>query len=143
MVLALVILLLAVILLIYNTRESKRVEESNLDIVTEFEKIYEANIEENKSEENNEKVENKTSININGNNYIGVIYIPTLNNLALPVLEKYTDANLKISICKYSGGIEEGNFTIAGHNYKSSFGKLSKLSPRKYYIFQRCKWYCI
>lgn len=129
MVLAVILLLLAAILLFYNTSENARVEKDNLETVTEIEKIYEENLAKDENElQNDENTEKKTSININDYNYIGVIYIPTLDNLALPVLETYTDSNLKISVCKYSGGIEEGNFTIAGHNYKSSFGKLSKLS---------------
>lgn len=135
MIFSVILLFSAGGLLIYNTGESNRVEETNLETVTELEKIYEEQLleTENKSEQEEIK-EKKNSININGYNYIGVIYIPSLDNLAIPVLENYTQENLKVSVCKYSGGIEEGNFTIAGHNYKTSFGKLSKLSAREYCI---------
>lgn len=123
-------------LLVYNTKESERVEKTNLQTVTELEKLYEQSVLENKNEFQQEEIrENKTSININGYDYVGVIYIPSLDNLAIPILENYSYENLKISACKYSGGIEEGNFTIAGHNYKSSFGKLFKLNIRKCCIF--------
>ncbi len=137
MIFAVILLIGAGILLFYNTQENDRVEKDNLETVTELEKIYEQNLAKNENlEENSQKSEEQngvyldkfTSININGHDYMGIIYIPILDNLALPVLETYTPSNLKVSICKYSGGIEEGNFTIAGHNYKSSFGKLSKLS---------------
>lgn len=136
MIFAFLLLLSAIILLIYNTNENNRVEQENLEAVTELEKIYEENLfKENNEVQQEQVVEDKTSIKINGNDYMGIIYIPVLDNLSLPVLEKYSASNLKISICKYSGGIEEGNFVIAGHNYKSSFGKLSKLSVRQYSLF--------
>ena len=136
MIFSVVLLVSAGGLLIYNTNESKRVEETNLETVTKLEKMYEQPLLEIESESKKEEFkEKKESISIDGYNYIGVIYIPSLDNLAIPVLETYTPDNLKVSVCKYSGGIEEGNFTIAGHNYKSSFGKLSKLSIRKYCLF--------
>lgn len=131
---AIILLVAAGILLFYNTRESDRVEKGNLETVTELEKLYEEklakekNLQEESTIERENNIENITNININGYDYIGIVYIPILDNLALPVLETYTPSNLKVSVCKYSGGIEEGNFTIAGHNYKTTFGKLSKLS---------------
>ena len=135
MIFSVILLFSAGGLLIYNTGESNRVEETSLETVTELEKIYEEQLLETENESEQEEIkEKKNSININGYNYIGVIYIPSLDNLAIPVLENYTQENLKVSVCKYSGGIEEGNFTIAGHNYKTSFGKLSKLSAREYCI---------
>ena len=81
------------------------------------------NIQTTKETSNNDR----TSINIKGHNYIGIVYIPILNNLALPVIEECTESNLKVSVCRYSGSLKENNFVVAGHNYKSSFGKLSKL----------------
>lgn len=132
MIFAIILLTSAVILLFYNTRENDRIEKDNLETVTELERLYEENLAKQENEQlpslENTENEKKTSININGYDYMGIIYIPILENLALPVLETYTYSNLKVSVCKYSGGIEDGNFTIAGHNYKSSFGKLSELS---------------
>ena len=128
MFVAVLLLISAAILLVYNTTENTRVEEENLEVVTELEKIFEEKQEEQLQDENQEPIENVASININGNNYIGIVYIPILDNLALPVIDECNKVNLKISICKYSGSIESGNFVIAGHNYKASFGKLSKLA---------------
>jgi sortase A len=46
----------------------------------------------------------------------------------VPVIDNCTDSNLKLSACRYSGSIKENNMIIAGHSYKSVFGKLySKL----------------
>lgn len=131
---AVLLLVCAGVLLFYNSSESNRVEEKNIETVTELENILEQQINEqntaenNNVENNNVIIPNRTSININGQEYIGIVYIPILNNLAVPVINKCTEQNLKVSVCKYSGSIQESNLVIAGHNYKSSFGKLSSLS---------------
>ena len=137
MIFAVLMLVSAGILLFYNSKENNRVEQESLETVTELENILEQQI----IEQNNTKIEetndtgnstvssnDRTSINIKGQNYIGIVYIPILNNLALPVIENCTESNLKVSVCRYSGSLKENNFVIAGHNYKSSFGKLSKLA---------------
>ena len=137
MIFAVLMLVSAGILLFYNSKENNRVEQESLETVTELENILEQQI----TEQNNNKIEeetnetgnstvssnDRTSINIKGQNYIGIVYIPILNNLALPVIENCTESNLKVSVCRYSGSLKENNIVIAGHNYKSSFGKLSSL----------------
>ena len=139
MIFAVLMLASAGILLLYNSSEDTRVEDDNLETVTQLENILEKQNDNQNNAQNSEKTENtennaislnnnRTSINIKGNNYIGIIYIPILNNLALPVIEDCTVDNLKISVCRYSGNINENNFVIAGHNYKSSFGKLLRLT---------------
>lgn len=134
MILAVLMLVGAGVLLFYNSSENDRVEEENLETVTELENILEQQVNEQGNSQNNiqttEETNNndRTSINIKGHNYIGIVYIPILNNLALPVIEECTGSNLKVSVCRYSGNLKENNFVIAGHNYKSSFGKLSKLA---------------
>lgn len=139
MIFAVLMLASAGILLLYNSSEDTRVEDDNLETVTQLENILEKQNDNQNNAQNPKKTENtennaislnnnRTSINIKGNNYIGIIYIPILNNLALPVIEDCTVDNLKISVCRYSGNINENNFVIAGHNYKSSFGKLLRLT---------------
>ena len=137
MIFAVLMLVSAGILLFYNSKENNRVEQESLETVTELENILEQQI----TEQNNNKIEeetnetgnstvslnDRTSISVNGHNYIGIVYIPILNNLALPVIEECTESNLKVSVCRYSGSLKENNIVIAGHNYKSSFGKLSSL----------------
>ena len=136
MIFAILMIVGAGILLFYNSKENNRVEQESLETVTELENILEQQI----IEQNNDKIEetkdtgnstvssnDRTSISVNGHNYIGIVYIPILNNLALPVIEDCTESNLKVSVCRYSGSLKENNIVIAGHNYKSSFGKLSSL----------------
>lgn len=59
---------------------------------------------------------------------IGVLTIPKLK-LELPVLTEYSESMLNISICKYDGEVldKPERLIVAGHNYKSHFGKLPGL----------------
>lgn len=148
MIFALLLLICASVLLYYNSSESNRVEKDSIETVTELENILEQQTnDQNTAEANNDEdnnninsiIANRTSLNIKGQEYIGIVYIPILNNLALPVIDECTESNLKISICKYAGSIQEGNFVIAGHNYKSSFGKLSSLAVGNIAYFKDIK----
>ena len=61
--------------------------------------------------------------------YLGVLFIDKIN-LEYPIFNEFSEENLKISICKFSGSKlqENGNITILGHNYKNVFfGNLDKL----------------
>lgn len=68
---------------------------------------------------------------------IGVLSIPKLT-LELPVLSECNDNNLKVSVCRYLGEALDNpeRLVIAGHNYKSHFGNLSKLNPGDEVAFQ-------
>lgn len=60
----------------------------------------------------------------------GVLEVPDLG-LKLPVLSQYTEDLLKISPCIYQGP-EDGQsrrLVIAGHNYRTHFGRLDRLAP--------------
>ncbi len=57
---------------------------------------------------------------------IGNITIPSVG-IDLPVLNDWSYDLLKISPCRYSGSIEDGNLIILGHNYKSHFTPLKKV----------------
>jgi len=61
-------------------------------------------------------------------NVIGILEIPSLK-LELPVLSECTPSLLKVSVCRYMGGAEDGaeRLVVAGHNYKSHFGTISQL----------------
>ena len=69
---------------------------------------------------------NEKSENIDGNSYIGIIQIPSLE-IELPVQKEWTYNGLKISPCRYSGSADENNLLIAAHNYSGHFGNINKL----------------
>ncbi len=66
------------------------------------------------------------SVEVNGVDYVGTISMPTLK-LELPVIKNLTTANLRLAPCRYSGTSYSGNFVIAGHNYLTHFGPISRL----------------
>jgi sortase A len=134
MILAVVAILIGGILLIYNNKEENRVKTLNENIVTEFEKEMEQYSELNEDGQvdkdlswldYNNSTGTEYSKNVDGTTYIGILYFPSISNLAVPVIDNCTDSNLKLSACRYSGSINENNMVVAGHSYKSIFGKLS------------------
>ena len=64
--------------------------------------------------------------NIGGEDYIGVLEIPSLG-LMLPVMSEWSYPRLKIAPCRYTGSAYQGNLIIAAHNYRSHFGNLKEL----------------
>lgn len=66
-------------------------------------------------------------VTIEGNDYIGELEFPTLG-LTLPVMADWDYDKLKTAPCRYAGSTA-GNLVIAGHNYRSHFGRLDNLQP--------------
>ena len=67
-------------------------------------------------------------IEIDGYGYIGVLQIPSLD-LTLPVISDWSYPALQIAPCRYEGSAYDGGMVIAGHNFDSHFGNLSRLEP--------------
>ena len=63
---------------------------------------------------------------INGQDYIGVLSIPSLE-LELPVISQWDYPSLKVAPCRYSGSLYQDNLIICAHNYASHFGKIKNL----------------
>ena len=74
------------------------------------------------------------TLSLDGKTYLGILYIPSLN-IELPILNELNYDNLKLSPCKYSGMVSSGDLIIAGHNYKSHFGKINELNSGDTIIF--------
>lgn len=68
------------------------------------------------------------TVEVDGSAYIGTLEIPSLD-ISLPILSEWSDANLRIAPCRYSGTAYQGNFVIAGHNYRRHFGPLGRIVP--------------
>lgn len=60
---------------------------------------------------------------IDGKRYIGIIEIPALE-LQLPVMNEWSDENLKDSPCRYSGSCYTNDLVICAHNYAKHFNGL-------------------
>lgn len=64
---------------------------------------------------------------IDGYGYIGYITLPTLK-LELPIMSQWDEIRLKTAPCRFTGSVKTDNLTIAGHNYKTHFGKIRRLN---------------
>ena len=74
------------------------------------------------------------TIEIDGNDYIGILEIPDLE-LELPVMSHWSYSHLKTSPCRYTGSTYLNNMVIAAHNYIRHFGHLKELSEGATVIF--------
>ena len=81
----------------------------------------------------NESKEMKT-ININGDEYIGTITIPTIN-LELPVMSEYSYDRLKKAPCRYYGNLFTNDLIICAHAYETFFANINKLTQKDLIIF--------
>ena len=63
---------------------------------------------------------------IEGNDYIGVVDIPSLG-LSLPVMSEWSYPKLKLAPCRYHGSAYTGHLTIIAHNYRTHFGLLREV----------------
>ncbi|SHG11357.1 LPXTG-site transpeptidase (sortase) family protein [Bittarella massiliensis (ex Durand et al. 2017)] len=63
---------------------------------------------------------------IEGNDYIGVVDIPSLG-LSLPVMSEWSYPKLKLAPCRYYGSAYTGCLTIVAHNYHTHFGLLREV----------------
>lgn len=77
---------------------------------------------------------------LNGEDYIGVLEIPSLQ-LKLPVLAGWSDAMLKKAPCRYSGSVYTDDMVLAGHNYKTHFGPLRRISVGDKILFTDAEGY--
>ncbi len=63
---------------------------------------------------------------VDGIEYLGVLEIPAIT-LELPVISRWSYADLKHAPCRYSGSAYLDDMVLAGHNYESHFGGLREL----------------
>lgn len=78
---------------------------------------------------------------IEGNDYIGVLEIPTLE-ISLPVMSSWSYPKLKLAPCRYSGSTYTGNLVIAAHNYRTHFGPIKNLTVGAQVTFTDVKGRC-
>lgn len=122
-----VLILMALLLYIYNTTEDTRAGEYSAKTLKDLVDV----IEDHKTEIDTDKtltVQKMPAAEIDGESYIGYIYIPILEELELPVISEWSYDRLKKAPCRYSGSVYEKNMVLLGHNYTMHFGKLSRLA---------------
>lgn len=75
-----------------------------------------------------------TVAEIDGYGYIGFISLPTLE-MELPVMADWSEKQLRISPCRYSGSVFTDDLVLMAHNYKKHFGPIRRLKTGDPVIF--------
>ncbi len=116
----------------YNLYEEEKAslvaEEALMDLKEE--------IEDNPSKEEyvkNPDMEMPTK-KIRGKRYIGWIAIPSLG-IELPVLDEYSESNLKLGPNRYEGSLYQDNMILIAHAYRNYFGRIGQLKKQDQVIF--------
>ena len=131
----------ALLLTVYNIRESDRAGSESEEMVVRMESLtadLPERLETEKKELVPEYVKNPEmempTVEVNGQECVGMIEIPALG-LKLPVISEWSDAKLKKAPCRYSGSAYLKNLIIAGHNYRTHFSGIKRLNPGDSVVF--------
>ena len=114
----------------YNMVESNRQKEASEEVVDKVRSEVSRAVEsqaEGASAEYSEASDLEPVV-IDGSPYDGYLTIPKIE-LEMAVYDTWNDTYLKSSVCRYYGSPYTNDFIIAGHNYRSGFGKLKNLTP--------------
>lgn len=145
MILGTVLVLGALLLFLFNQKESNTATDAVTSVMTQLVK----EIQENSSEEASAEWESElqipvellteedkkmTEVEIDGYMYIGYLSIPTLG-LDLPIMSTWSYPQLKIAPCRYTGSVRGEDLVLLAHNYTSHFGKISHLELGDRIIF--------
>ena len=114
----------------YNRWEDMNAKDVAQDFLEDVQSI----INEEQSEQPLLNDTKMATVEVDGYDCIGILSVPVLE-LELPVLTDWSYAKLKKAPCHYYGSYYEKDFVIAAHNYKSHFGRLSKLQAGDIVVF--------
>lgn len=126
MAVGLALIIGALSLMAYNKHEEKRAGADAEIILSELdEQLKDKLPDSNPAYELDDEVQMPVSV-IDGYEYIGKIYFPTLD-LTLPVISNVGNKRLKKAPCRYSGSVYTDDMIIGGHNYITHFGRINRL----------------
>ena len=126
MAVGLALIIGALSLIAYNKHEEKRAGADAEIILSELdEQLKDKTADSNPAYELDDEVQMPVAV-IDGYEYIGKIYFPTLD-LTLPVISNVGNKRLKKAPCRYSGSVYTDDMIIGGHNYITHFGRINRL----------------
>lgn len=125
-VLGVVCLLSSVGIVLYNQWEDKNAQESSQALLRSAQ-LSDPIIPES-------ELEMPTFI-VDGYECIGILSIPVLE-IELPVFTDWSYEKLRLAPCHYYGSYLSDDLVIAGHNYKSHFGRLRELQEKDLIFFE-------
>ena len=127
------LILISLTMTVYNEYEdlkAGRVANETLNIIKD-EIISQKHIVDSS---NISEIKEMKTLNINGDEFIGTITIPSIN-LELPVLSSFSNSNLKKAPCRYYGNFFTNDLIICAHAYETFFANLNKLKQNDLIIF--------
>lgn len=126
----LLLLTAALLLSVNNLHEGTEAYHESEEVLSQLEKEISAKAETVQEAEVPDYMANPDmempTININGNEYIGILDIPSLD-LELPVMSSWSYPQLRVAPCRYLGSVYSHNLIVMAHNYNSHFGLLKTL----------------
>lgn len=126
----------ALLLHLYNSRESEEAGEAAQALLVGVQAAIEDRVANGENEDEYQEpgqeimAENRsdlTVVYVDGYAYIGYLTIPDLG-LTLPVMEDWSYEKLRIAPCRQFGSPASNDLVIAAHNYDQHFGRLSSLN---------------
>ncbi|MCD8100696.1 MAG: sortase [Oscillospiraceae bacterium] len=134
MILGALLLAAAIALLAYNRwddwRAGKAADEIQSALKVVMMELPSENAEEEQyaaeTEAEAEEVRVMNTVEIDGDEYIGILTIPSLA-LELPIMADWSYPKLKIAPCRFAGSVWTDDLIICGHNYSRHFGNLKYL----------------
>ena len=126
MAVGLALIIGALSLIVYNKHEEKRAGADAEVILSELdEQLKDKTTDPDPAYEVEDEVQMPVAV-IDGYEYIGKIYFPTLD-LTLPVISAVGNKRLKKAPCRYSGSVYTDDMILGGHNYITHFGRINRL----------------
>lgn len=125
------LLLAALVLMCYNTWESRSAMEASGSVLAEIQRgeKHSEGTEDPYADHVDtfdESAKEMTVKEIDGYDYIGYLSVPVLE-LELPVMSEWDYDRLKIAPCRQYGSTKTDDLVVAAHNYASHFGNLPQL----------------
>ena len=117
-------------LYLFNMIESNRQAEDSLEVVSKV-KAEVSSAETGEGDEDHPVYTEPSElvpVVIEGSPFDGYLTIPAID-LEMAVYDTWNDSYLRKSVCRYYGSPYTDDYVIAGHNYRSGFGKLKTLKP--------------
>lgn len=124
----------ALLLYLYNSRESNEAGEASEELLVGVQAAIEERVASGEFDDDYlrpgdimaENGGELTVVYVDGYDYIGYLTIPDLE-LALPVMSDWSYEMLRIAPCRQFGSPASDDLVVAAHNYDQHFGRLSSL----------------
>lgn len=122
LILGLLCLMASAILFYKNQQEEGQAQTASTSVT----QILQQSIQTHIQSPDGEELTTEVSPSIDGTQYIGILSFPLLS-LELPIASVYSDEQLKLTPCVYTGSLTQDDLVISAHNYTAHFGTINQL----------------